>query len=241
MTVWLALETATDLASIAVGDPGGTVAELTIGRRRHAAATVPAIEQVLHAAGATLADVERVVLADGPGSFTGLRIGVATVQGLARERAGLVIETAPSLRAAAWVAGRVARGPVAALYDALRGEVYGAVYRFEDRRVRELLPPTRGTVETLARRVPEVVLAVGDGAARYAEAVERWTGRPPLAPPVGAPRASALLALAPLAGGTVRVEDITRFEPAYGRPAEAQVRWEREHGRSLPDSTGHAR
>ena len=237
MTLTIALDTATDLATIGVGDADGLIAEVTLGRQRHAAATVPAVLQVLDLAGATFRDVSRIVLADGPGSFTGLRIGVATVQGLLRERDGIAVFTAPSLLAAAWGGSQLADGPVAALYDALRGDVYGAVYAFEDG-VRVLLPPTLAPVAELADRVPHVSLAVGDGAARYAAAVQRWTGRRPVGPPMGSPRAGALLALAARPGAVVPVPDIMTFEPTYGRPAEAQARWERQHGRPLPDSPG---
>jgi tRNA A37 threonylcarbamoyladenosine modification protein TsaB len=145
----------------------------------------------------------------------------------------------PSLLGTAWIGARFADGPIAALYDALRGDVYGAVYAFGDR-VRVLLEPTVAPVRALADRVPAVSLAVGDGAARYPEDVRRWTGSVPVGPPMGSPRAAALLALADLPGASSPVPDITRFEPTYGRPAEAQARWERQHGRPLPDSPGRA-
>lgn len=238
MTLTLAIDTATDLATIGVGDDDGFIAEMILGRQRHAAASVPAIQQVLQSAGAAIGDVRRIVLADGPGSFTGLRIGVATVQGLLREREDIVVHTTPSLLATAWVGAALAGGPVAALYDALRGDVYGAVYRFDEHRVETLLVPTLAPVPDLARLAPGAVLALGDGAVRYADAVQRWTGRPPIGPPIGAPRAAALLALCRVTGALAPVPDITAFEPAYGRPAEAQTRWEREHGRPLPDSPG---
>lgn len=221
-----------------MGDPDGLIAELTLGRQRHAAAAVPAVQQVLTLAGATLADVTHILFADGPGSFTGLRIGVATVQGIVREHEEIAVSTVPSLLATAWVGSQLAAGPIAALYDALRGDVYGAVYVFDGDHLRTALEPTVAPVAELARRVSPVSLGVGDGAARYEAEVRRWTGRSPVGPPVGAPRALALLALAAVPGATTPVPDLTTFEPAYGRPAEAQARWERQHGRPLPDPPG---
>jgi tRNA threonylcarbamoyladenosine biosynthesis protein TsaB len=237
--VTVALDTATDIASIAVGSPSGLLAQVVVTGRRHAAATVPAVGDALRLAGVRLDDVAHIVVADGPGSFTGLRIGVATVQGIVRARPRIRVSTAPSLLAAAWVAGRFLLGPIAALYDALRGEVYGAVYGFDGDGVQVLLPPTLGTVEALAEqseRRPTV--AVGDGAVRHAETVRAWTGREPIAPPAGASRAAAFLALEAAEGALRPVPDIMEFDPDYGRPAEAQVRWERAHGRRLPDSPG---
>ncbi len=242
MTLTLAIDTATEIASLAIGVDGVALAEITLSGRRHAAALLPGMEQLVGLAGASLGDVDRVLIADGPGSFTGLRIGVATVQGLVRARPAIRVGTAPSLLAAAWQAARFHTGPVAALYDALRGEVYGAVYRFGDGAVDCLAPPRRLTVDALAVACAvRPVVAVGDGAVVHAEAVRRWTGREPVGPPAGAPAAAALLAVDGARGGTREIADIMCFEPDYGRPAEAQVRWEQAHGVRLPDSRGDFR
>lgn len=246
MTLTVALDTATDFASIAVGEGSAVLAELTLGPRRHASALLPAVEEALRLAGARVADVHRVLLADGPGSFTGLRIGVATAQGLRRARPAVTLGTAPSLLAAAWTGARFAGGPVAAVYDALRGGVFAAVYGFGPEggqpAVQTLVAPVLTTVEALVAACPAVPrLGIGDGAAKYPEAIRAWTGRDPVAPPAGAPRAAALLALDGLGSGVRTIEDPATFEPDYGRPAEAQARWERAHGRQLPDAPGQPR
>lgn len=238
----VALDTATDLATVAAGHSGTVLAEVAVGPRRHAGAVLPGLVEVLRLAGGRLEDVTRVLLADGPGSFTGLRIGAATVQGLRRARPDLVVATAPSLMAAAWVGARFAAGPVAAIYDALRGQVFAAVYRFHADRVETLLPPALTTMDALAAACAErPALAVGDGAGTHAADVRAWTGREPVPPPAGAPRASSLLALDGLDGALRTEDDPSAFEPNYGRPAEAQARWERMHGRPLPDPPGQPR
>ncbi len=242
MSLALALDTATDVASVAVGRDRVLLAEITLAGRRHGAALLPALEEVARLAGGSLADVGRVVLADGPGSFTGLRIGAATVQGLVRALPGLEVAAAPSLLAAAWAASRWHAGPAAALYDALRGDVFGAVYAFGDQGIETIVPPSLVTVARLRELTPvRPAVAVGDGAVRYADEVRDWTGRAPVGPPLGAPRAAALIAVEGLPGGTRPVPDILAHEPDYGRPAEAQAKWERSHGRPLPDSGGHLR
>jgi tRNA threonylcarbamoyl adenosine modification protein YeaZ len=242
MTLTLALDTATDCATLAIGARGEVLAEITLSGRRHAAALLPGVEQLVRLVDASLGDLGRVLVADGPGSFTGLRIGVATVQGLVRARPEITVGTAPSLLAAAWRAAQFHDGAVAALYDALRGEVYGAVYRFGKQAVHCLVAPRLATVDALMAACPApAVVAVGDGAVAYADAVRGWTGRDPVGPPAGAPAAAALLALDGAAGGTREVPDVMAFEPDYGRPAEAQVRWERAHGTRLPDSRGDFR
>jgi tRNA threonylcarbamoyladenosine biosynthesis protein TsaB len=239
VSLYLALDTATGLGSVAVGEAGRVIAEVTVGNRRHAAATLPAIEEVLRLAGARFADLDGLVVADGPGSFTGLRIGFATVKGVWQAHQRLSLERAPSLLAAAWRARAFAAGAVAAIYDALRGEVFAAIYRFGDASVETLLAPRLVAAAELAGLKPAPVLAVGDGAVAYPDIIAAWTGRAPVGPPDGAPRAAALLELRCVAGALVSVDDPAAAEPRYGRLAEAQARWEHAHGRPLPDPPGH--
>lgn len=239
MSLYVALDTATDLGSVAVGSADGVLAEVTFSDRRHAAALMPAIHEALRLAGADWSAVSGIVLADGPGSFTGLRIGVATVKGMFAERDDLELRSAPSLLGLAWGIARVVLGPVAALYDALRGDVFAAVYETDGVTVRVHQAPTVLPAAELAGRIPRrPAVAAGDGAVAHAAVVRSWTGRDPVGPPAGAPRASALLELLAVAGATERIDDIDGFEPTYGRRAAAQDRWEAKHGRPLPDPGG---
>src|SRR5690348_14162535 len=168
----LAVDTATDIASVAVGDGSGvSTGAHQQGARRHAAEIVRLIDFALTRAGVQVADLEAVVVGDGPGSFTGLRIGWAAAKGLVQESGADVIAVPSLLAAAAGAAERVGSVPVVACFDALRGQVYGAVYVIHADRVDTLVPPTLATItelETLsgggARRP---ALAVGDGAVRY--------------------------------------------------------------------------
>jgi len=160
-TLWLAIDTATDVASVALGAGVAVRAqESTRGARRHAAEIVPLIDRVLKAGGCRAADLAGVVVADGPGSFTGLRIGWAAAKALV-QAADLPLQTIPSLMAAAAaLAGDGETGPVAACYDALRGQVYGAVYRFHADAVETLIAPGVFTLDELAQRTtarPRVV------------------------------------------------------------------------------------
>ena len=238
MSWYLAVDTATDVGSVAVGRPGALGAEVVFGSRRHAGALVPAVAEALRLAGVPLQDITGFAIADGPGSFTGLRIGFATVQGLVKDRSDRDVVTAPSLMATAWHGARYVDGPVASLYDALRGEVFAAVYRFQRGAVEVILAPCLTTLSRLKDLGLHPRIAVGDGAATYAEAVRAWTGRDPVAPPAGAPRAASLIELLAVAGAVRKVDDVQDWEPDYGRPAEAQARWERKHGRPLPGTTG---
>lgn len=240
MSLYLAIDTATDLGSVAVGEPGRTVAEVLFTERRHASVLTPAIQEVLRLAGATPEDLTGILFAEGPGSFTGLRIGLATAKGIMAARDALELYTAPSLLSAAWAGTKFVQGPVAALYDAYRGDVFGAVYEGRDGSIETLVAPVCCPLADLVQRSPVTpVVAVGDGAVLYADAVASWTGRAPIGPPAGSPRAGALLELMAMRGIVGLVEDPDAFEPTYGRYAAAQDRWEAAHGRQLPDSPGH--
>ena len=242
--MWLALDTATDRASVALGASGAAALEENLaGARRHAAELLPIVEALLRRASVSLDDVTGLVLSDGPGSFTGLRVGATVAKALVRTR-GLPLWTAPSLlvRAAGVAAGgTVAAGaPIVAVANALRGEVFAAAYAFRGAEVVTLVPPSVWEPEALVRSGVAPAVVVGEAPPELQAIFEQWSGRPLIGPPEGAPHAARLIDLVGRAGGAVRVDDVARWEPVYGRPAEAQVRWEKTHGRPLSSATGGA-
>src|SRR5256885_6284269 len=120
---WLAIDTATDIASVAVGKPPDTEAGVFVqGARRHAAEIIVLIDHALEQAGVRPNELEGIVVGDGPGSFTGLRIGWAAAKGLAQQ-AGPSAAAGASIQAAAGTgAPRLGPAPVAAPHDAPRGQ-----------------------------------------------------------------------------------------------------------------------
>jgi tRNA threonylcarbamoyladenosine biosynthesis protein TsaB len=223
--MWLALDTATDRASVAVGGPGGCLAEeAIIGARRHAVALLPTIQLVLARAEVGLGAIDGIIVADGPGSFTGLRVGAAVAKALVRGQP-VRLWTAPSLLAVAHEGAHGEEGTTLAVSDALRGDLYAAAYRFRPGRVETILHPGVIPRAEVRSRVPGAVRIVGPAAAQLDGTVS-W------------PRASALLSLIGNAGGACAVDDPAGWQPSYGRPAEAQVQWERTHGRVLDHPAG---
>ena len=236
----LALDTATDRASLALGVPGSAQVEETIGgSRRHAGGLLPAIQTLLRQANASLEDLTGIVLSDGPGSFTGLRVGASVAKALVLTR-GLPLWIAPSLMVRA--AGVARDGEIVlAVSNALRGEVYAAGYRFlPDRITVELAPTVRRPEDLMAGPLRPAVL-VGEAPPDIVTVLEGWSGRSLIGPPDGSPRAGSLLALVGKTGGATPVERVAEWEPVYGRPAEAQTRWEIAHGRPLSDPVGNPR
>jgi tRNA threonylcarbamoyladenosine biosynthesis protein TsaB len=239
--MWLALETATDRASVAVGESvADAVEESMVGARRHAGALLPMVQRALARRRASLGRITGLLLSDGPGSFTGLRVGASVAKALVHAR-GLPLRVAPSLMVRAAGAAPPDGSLVVTVADALRGEVYAGAFRFAPDEVIVELPPAVRRPAELTRLGLTPAHLVGDVPEGIAAELERWAGRPLLRSPGGAARAVSLIALAARAGGTRLVTDVTGWEPDYGRPAEAQARWESVHGRPLPDPAGGPR
>lgn len=238
--ITIALDTATDHCSVAAGDGTRVESRAIDGARRHGSAILPLLAESLDALGATPRDIGRLVVADGPGSFTGLRVASAVAKALGWRR-DVEWLTAPSLLVRAVAHAPAGGGVVLALSDALRGELYAGCWSINARGVsaiggspRAMLPEALaafGAVDVVVGTVPEALTG----------AVELLTSRRIIGGAAAMPDAATLLELTSIAGGTTQIRDIDAWEPAYGRPAEAQAVWERKHGRSLPTAPGIAR
>jgi tRNA threonylcarbamoyladenosine biosynthesis protein TsaB len=174
--------------------------------------------------------VRDVVVADGPGSFTGLRVGAAVGKAIAAARP-VTLWTVPALLARALATAHHGEVVVAAL-DALRGELYAAAWRVEKDGVVPVLPAAARSPEGLRAALAAPDALVGEAPPALAERLLGWAGRTELG---GRADAGLLLAATARPGAVRRIDDVAAWEPTYGRPAEAQARWEAEHGRPLPD------
>jgi tRNA threonylcarbamoyladenosine biosynthesis protein TsaB len=176
----LGLDTATAATVAGVLDAAGAVTEVRDdpepgARPAHAARLLGAAEAALERAGVGWEEVERLAVGLGPGSFTGLRIGIATARALAQAR-GLPVVGVSSLEALARGAGET--GLVVAVLDARRGEAFAAAWRD----AAPALAPAALPPEALAERVaalPGTALAVGDGAVRFRGPLEAAGARVP--------------------------------------------------------------
>jgi tRNA threonylcarbamoyladenosine biosynthesis protein TsaB len=165
----LAWDTATAATAVAFGDVELRHDPAPGERPGHTRELLPLVVRALAEAGAEWGDVTGIAVGLGPGSFTGLRIGISTANALAQARS-LPLTGVSSLRALAAGAGSGA-GIVAAAVDARRGEVFLAVWRGEDELVAPLaLPP--GELAALLAALPGRPVALGDGALRYRAAFE---------------------------------------------------------------------
>lgn len=221
---YLALDSSTAVGSAAVGDAGGVIAEAVLQVGAGASATLlPAVDRVVRAAGLSPRDLGAVVVGGGPGSFTGLRIAAATAKGIVHALRVPLLSYSGLLVAA--VSGWGAAGPVCALFDARRRDVYAASYRFGNGGEVEtvLAPAALGLDELLDRLAGDPpALFVGEGAVLHGAELESRTGTRVAPPHLGFPRASALIWLATVAPELGRVSDVARWEPDYVRASGAE-------------------
>lgn len=208
----LAIDASTYRGTVAVIRDGSvaTTAEVAM-RGADSEGLLPAVASALSSAKATVSSVERVICGAGPGSFTSLRIAAGIAKGIALG-AGAPLYAVSSL-GLTLAASPAPAGRYLVTLDALRDEWYAAVFaRLEDGSVVEIQPPRLVAKEAIGSLAASVGATIIGAAAGHAE-----------------PHTSGCVALADAIEQSGPV-DIERWEPAYGRLAEAQVKWEAAHG-----------
>lgn len=224
----LALDTATLVSSVALATGDTLLAELTLQTRKtHSERLMPHVEMILALAEADRQAIEAVAVSIGPGSFTGLRIGLATAKALAYARQVPLIGV-PTLEALAF--GCAAPGAIlASTMDAQKGNIYLAVYRCQPEGLEEMLPPRMtGMAEAIAvlQGFDQSPLVLGEAVQLFQNDL-RQAGLSLAEPHTAMPRAGSVAIL----GGKMLARgirhDVMALEPFYIRRSEAEELWER--------------
>jgi tRNA threonylcarbamoyladenosine biosynthesis protein TsaB len=229
----LAVDTCTRSCSVAVVDSGHLVAEVNNRRREtHSRHLMRMVDMALEISGMDLSEIDAFGVTRGPGSFTGLRIGISTVKGMALG-AGKPVAGVSSLAALAWPVA-VSQRLICAMIDAGKGEVYTARFRSSGERfdggtgvgdtdapVEDVLPPG-----DLLSEICEPCTFVGDGVRTYAGLIESRLGALARLPSDEHHdiRASSVarLALSRLRRGMP--DPVAEFTPRYLRKSDAELR-----------------
>ena len=236
----LAVETSTFTGSVALVEaslPEGAwriVGETTLNlSETHSSRLMPTIDRLLRETSRSIQAVQGIAVGLGPGSFTGLRIAVSTVKGLAFSLQVPVVGV-PTLDALAHNVP-FASPLVCPVLDARKKEVYATLFRGNGegdlRKIGEywVLSP-----EELCSRISERTILVGNGAEVYGETFrEKLGSRALFAPPeFSFPRASSVARLSLPSFRRGQSLDLLTFSPIYVRRSEAEIHWERkERGR----------
>lgn len=161
MSLELTIDTASDMASVALSREGALEAELTWRcPRNHSRELLPAVEYLMQRLGVDKGELTAVFVCVGPGSYTGLRVGIATAKGLAFAL-GLPIVGVGRLEADAYQHADFA-GPICAVHRAGRDELAWAVYRQAPSGWRQVLAPRLTTPEGLTASVRGPTLFCGE-------------------------------------------------------------------------------
>lgn len=224
----LSMDTATPCSAVALTSgtrkDGSVVASLSLtGKVTHSRRLLKAVDYLLQEAGLSWPQIDGIGVSLGPGSFTGLRIGMATAKGLAAA-AGKALIGIPSLDslAAKCSTSRL----ICALIDARKKEVYTALYRCTAEGLVERVGDIKAIApEELGGLITEPVLMIGDGAVLYADLIKEMFGELVLFAPAMLHELSAA-SLGMLAGEKLvagEVLDVAEAEPLYIRSSDAEL------------------
>jgi tRNA threonylcarbamoyladenosine biosynthesis protein TsaB len=227
----LGIDTSTSCGSVGLIDDDSLIAEYLLNIPvTHSERLLGAIELILREARCALEDLDGWAISLGPGSFTGLRIGVSTVKGLAFAT-GKPVAGVPTLDALACL---ISPTPylICPILDARKGEVYTAIYRYEKGdSLKKISPYQAIRPEELVRKIEEKTILVGDGVKTYGDYLRNTLPLLATFPPspLNVLRGSAVakLGLELLRKGEYL--DLSTFTPIYARPSEAEIKWKEKH------------
>jgi len=228
--ILLALDTSSIVATVALMEDDKLIGEYTINHKRtHSQKLMPMIAELLESCETDMEHVHYVAVAEGPGSFTGLRIGVATAKGLAHAM-NIPVVGISTLDALAFNLP-FCHGLICPILDARRGQVYTAVYKWDDEVLHIIEEPMAITIEELADKLlfrPEKVIFVGDGIQENKELLLQKLGERVIIAPQSArmPKAAAVAQLALQKIQSGQVQSFYELTPEYLRKSEAERQYE---------------
>jgi len=183
--LYLAIDTSTDNASIAVAGEERVLAELSwYCRQNHSVELMPSIMRLLGQAGTELKALKGIVVARGPGSFNGLRVGISTAKGLAFSL-NIPLAGVSTLEAAAWQ--HAASGlPVCPIFNAGRSEIAFAIYQQKDKEWQQLAGQQLTTVDKLCSQIKSRTIFGGEPSEGVIQQLKQKLGSKTIIPPPAA-------------------------------------------------------
>lgn len=229
--VVLGVETSSLDCSVALAEDGRVLAEfLLAGGEPSSERLVGFIDVLLKESNLTVDHLSGFAVSVGPGSFTGLRVGLSTVKGLCFSTSKPLL-TVPTLDALAF-AVPYCHYPLCPMLDARRGEVYAAFYETGSGQLKRLTPYLALTPSELLEKVREDTLFLGSGVDAYrGQIVEILQAKARFVapnPPTAKASSIALLGAAKLLAG--EIEESDSVEPLYLRPSQAELKLREKHG-----------
>jgi len=221
----LGIESSTTQGGVAIVGEDGVLCEAILNVEvTHSERLLPAVDRALGEARISLEVLGGIAVSIGPGSFTGLRIGLSTAKGLAYAT-GLPLVGVPTLEAMAWTLP-AARWQICPVLDARKQEVYAALFRHETDGLRRITEDAALAPEDLCRLIRSPTLFLGDGLATYGALFRERLGDKMLLPPLASrgarPACVAELGRHRLLRGERDLPEA--LVPYYLRASEAELR-----------------
>lgn len=234
--ITLAIETATMQGGVAItGADGSILAELGMSvRTTHSERLLPSIKYLLGLTGLDIGEIELLAISAGPGSFTGLRVGLGIVKGIAYAFPEKKVAAVPTLEA---FASRLpfSPAPVCPLLDARKGELYGGIFIWKEDGFERMVPESVLPPENWVRLMSGVcasghdkIILMGEGARIYRDKFTCGLKRRAVfAPPdFMSPSAASVAMLGARMAGEGRFADPAQLVPLYIRKSEAELKWQ---------------
>ncbi|GEL06263.1 tRNA (adenosine(37)-N6)-threonylcarbamoyltransferase complex dimerization subunit type 1 TsaB [Rummeliibacillus stabekisii] len=228
--IWLGIDTANSPLAVAIVKDGKIVAAETRNMKvNHSASVMPAIEDIIKKAGLSPSDIDAIAVSQGPGSYTGVRIGVTVAKTLAWTLQ-IPLAGVSSLKVLAANAG-IYQGLVCSVIDARRENVYGGVYN-SAHQLESVIDDGHYSMASLLEKLKEIgqpVLFVGQDVDVFWQQIKQQLGELATRAPYtfDLPSAGQLIYLAEQVE-LPAVEDTHNFVPTYCRLVEAEANWLKE-------------
>ncbi|RTR27556.1 tRNA (adenosine(37)-N6)-threonylcarbamoyltransferase complex dimerization subunit type 1 TsaB [Robertmurraya yapensis] len=222
----LAIDTSNYTLGIAIIDEEKVIGEyITNVKKNHSIRVMPAIEMLLKDCNLTPNDLTKIVVAEGPGSYTGVRIGVTIAKTLAWTLK-IPLVGVSSLEILAAAVGRYFPGAVSPLFDARRGQIYTGLYQYENGKIKTVEKDQILQSKDWAKQLTNLsqpVLFVGNDLPLHREIIVEEMGEQARFAELTElnPRPSELAFLGMNRDG----EEVHNFVPNYIRLAEAETKW----------------
>lgn len=207
---------------------------------RHAVELLPTIDSLCRRHGIAPAELAEVYVSGGPGSFTGLRLGITAARTLVWAGCGRVRAVrVPTLDVIAQNCLPASPPPrdLVVLLDAKRGRAYAAAFVLDGPSYRRITEPAEWDLARLAATLPSGCAAVGEGIAYHRAAVDR-AGLTVLPEPLNRPRAELVQAIGFARAAAGDFDQLVDLLPIYVRRPEAEEVWERRQNEERPKRSG---
>ncbi len=205
----LAIDTSALTATAAILSEDILIGEIsTTTKLTHSQTIMPMIDELLKKVSLDITDIDLFACSEGPGSFTGLRIGIGTIKGLAygTNKPVVGVSTLEALAHNIDVTDLV----ICSIMDARRGQVYNGLYRYNDDKLECITEPRALSIEELCEELTEKTIFVGDGVNVHKEKIKEFLGNKAIfASPQNLLQRAGSVAFAALNKEAVSAEDLT--------------------------------